>query len=228
MSKLTYPRYSNPCGWNALLAPRRPRPALDRDVTVDLAVVGAGYTGLAIARRFHELDPDARIMVIEATTVGEGSSARNSGFTSADVLPRNATIEMAEKAKIQSGFFREAFDWLLQIVHENAIECDLQQAGSIRAAATELGEASLLKVLEVARANGIAHTVLSRDDIRRRIGSSYYRSGIYMKDTWLLQPASLIRGLLDALPARSKCSRTRPSRQCARETAGSWRRRQVL
>lgn len=200
MTKLTYPVYSNPCGWNALLPARSPRPALKQDATVDLAVVGAGYTGLAIARRYHELNPDARIAVIEASTVGEGSSARNSGFTGADVLPRNASIEMAEKAQLQSTFFREAFDWLMQIVQENAIDCDLRQAGSIRGAATELGEASLRSVLEVARANNIAHTVLTRDDIHRRIGSAYYRFGIYMHDTWLLQPAALVRGLVDALP----------------------------
>lgn len=201
MTNLTYPDYSNLCGWNALLPSRSPRLALQQDTTVDLAVVGAGFTGLAIARRFSELNPDTRVAVIEATTVGEGSSARNSGFTGADVLPRNASIEMAEKAKVQSAFFKEAFDWLTQIVRDNAIECDLQQVGSIRGAATELGEASLRNVLEVARVNGIAHTTLSRDDICRHIGSSYYRFGIHMQDTWLLQPAALIRGLLGALPA---------------------------
>lgn len=201
MTKLTYPDYSNLCGWNALLPSRSPRPALKQDTTVDLAVVGAGFTGLAIARRYSELDPQARVAVLEATTVGEGSSARNSGFTGAEVLPRNASIEMAEKARVQSAFFKEAFDWLMQIVRENAIECDLQQVGSIRGAATELGEASLRNVLEVARVNGIAHTTLSRDDIHRRIGSSYYRFGIHMQDTWLLQPAALMRGLLEALPS---------------------------
>ncbi|WP_445503124.1 NAD(P)/FAD-dependent oxidoreductase [Microvirga sp. G4-2] len=201
MAKLTYPRYSNLCGWNAMLPPRQPRPSLQQDLTVDYAIIGAGYTGLAVARRLHELNPDTRIAVIEATTVGEGSSARNSGFTGSDVLPRNASIEMAEKARIQTGFFTEAFDWLMSIVRDNGIGCDLKQAGSIRGAATELGEASLRNVLEVARANKIAHTVLSRDDIHRRIGTSYYRFGIYMQDTWLLQPAALIRGLADALPA---------------------------
>lgn len=200
MTKLTYPRYSNLCGWNAMLPPRQPRAALNQDIAVDYAIVGAGFTGFAIARRLRELDPDASIAVIEATTVGEGSSARNSGFTGSDVLPRNASIEMAEKARLQSGFFTEAFEWLMRIIRENNIDCDMRQVGSIRGAATELGEASLRKVAEVARVNNIAHTLLSREDIHRRIGSAYYRFGIHMQDTWLLQPAALIRGLADALP----------------------------
>lgn len=201
MTRLTYPNYSNQCGWNAMLPARTPRPALKSDITVDYAVIGAGYTGLAVARRLHELDPQARIAVIEATTIGEGSSARNSGFTSAHVLPRTASMEMAEKARRQSAFFEEAFDWLKRIISDNGIDCELQQIGSIRAAATEAGEASLRRVVEVAVANNIPHTVLDREDIRRRIGSPYYRFGIYIKDTWLLQPAALIRGLAEALPA---------------------------
>ncbi len=71
MTKLTYPRYSNLCGWNAMLPPRQQRAALNQDIAVDYAIVGAGFTGFAIARRLRELDPDASIAVIEATTVGK-------------------------------------------------------------------------------------------------------------------------------------------------------------
>ena len=105
MSKLTYPKYANLCGWTAMLPARTPRAALNDDITVDYAVAGAGYTGVAAARRLHELDPQARIALIEATTVGEGSSARNSGFTTPDVLPRTASMEMADKARNQSRLF---------------------------------------------------------------------------------------------------------------------------
>lgn len=217
MTRLTYPNYSNHCGWNAMLPKRRPRPALSRDTTVDFAVIGAGYTGLAIARRLHELNPDARIAIVEATTIGEGSSARNSGFTSAHVLPRTASMEMAEKARIQSAFFSEAFEQLKRIIRDNNIDCDLHQVGSIRAAATEAGEASLRRVVEVAIANQIPHTVLGREDISRRIGSPYYRFGIHIQDTWLLQPAALIRGLADALPASIELFEETPVKRLRRE-----------
>lgn len=220
MTKLTFPKYSNLCGWNAMLPPREPHAALDGSLTVDYAIVGAGYTGFAVARRLQELDPQARIAVLEATTVGEGASARNSGFTGAHVLPRNASIEMAQKAQVQTTFFREAYDWLMSIVRDNGIECDIQQAGSIRGAATEQGEASLRKVLEVAQANGIAHSVLSRDDIHRRIGSPYYRFGIHMQDTVLLQPAALIRGLADALPSSVALHENTPVTAIRRKDGG--------
>lgn len=183
-----------------MLPQRTPRSPLQGDITVDYAIVGAGYTGLAIARRLHELDPQARIAVFEATTVGEGSSARNSGFTGSEVLPRTATLAGAEKARRQTALMTESFEWLKAAIADGGIECDLQKVGSIRGAATEAGEASLRQVVKVASANGIAHTVLNRDDIAERIGSDYYRFGIHLDDTYLLQPAALIRGLADTLP----------------------------
>jgi len=203
-----------------MLPLRSPRPALARDITVDYAVIGAGFTGLAAARRLHELDTQANIAVFDATTVGEGASARNSGFTGSEVLPRNATSEGAASAMQQTLLMRGAFQWLTDIIAENGIDCDMQKVGAIRAAATELGEASLRSVLEVARANDIKHSVLSRDNIRERIGSDYYRFGLYISDTYLLQPAALIRGLADALPDAVELYESTPVVRLERDGAG--------
>ena len=52
-----YPNYQNPCGWNALLPPAPVRSSLSGNTSCDLIVVGGGYTGLAAARRWHELEP---------------------------------------------------------------------------------------------------------------------------------------------------------------------------
>ncbi len=200
MTHLTYPKYSNRSGWNAMLPERKPNASLQGDIAVDYAIIGAGFTGLAIARRLHELDPQAHIAIFEATTIGEGASGRNSGFTGATVLPRNASLEMADKARIQSDYFSRSFKWLQETIADNNIDCDMKKTGSIRGAATELGEASVRSVMKVAEKNNVPCIALNREDIEQRIGSSYYRFGIYLEDTWLLQPASLIRGLADHLP----------------------------
>lgn len=200
MASLTYPDYSTGCGWNAMLPPRRPTAPLRGRHQVRYAVIGAGYTGLAAARRLAELEPAAEILVLEATTVGEGSSARNSGFTGKDLLPRGISIEKAEHARLQSGYLAEGFDWLSGLIRAHGIDCDMQRVGSIRAAATELGETGLRGTVEVVRKNAIPHKVLSADDLEHRIGTRYYRLGLLLEDTYLLQPAALIRGLADSLP----------------------------
>ncbi len=65
-----------------------PEPPLDRDLDVDVAIVGAGYTGLWTAYYLTEADPSIRIAVLEAEIAGYGASGRNGGWCSA-LLPQS-------------------------------------------------------------------------------------------------------------------------------------------
>ena len=75
------PRNDETCGWANLLPPR-PRPVrrVAGSMHFDWAIVGAGYAGLAAARRIAELAPGQSIAVIDAGRAGEGAAGRNSGF----------------------------------------------------------------------------------------------------------------------------------------------------
>ncbi len=68
---LPLPIHHEPCGWNSMLPARLPKPQARGTLPARYAVVGAGYTGLAAARRLAELAPDAEIIVLEGTEVGE-------------------------------------------------------------------------------------------------------------------------------------------------------------
>ena len=75
MSKhTTFPSYQASSGWNALLPNRQARTTAPTEKHFDAIVIGAGVTGLAAARRIAELEPQSRVLVIDATTVGDGSS----------------------------------------------------------------------------------------------------------------------------------------------------------
>jgi hypothetical protein len=67
-------------GWNLVLPQRTPKPALKGDVKADWVVAGAGYAGLAAARRLAVNRPGDRIVLLDAGVMGENASARNSGF----------------------------------------------------------------------------------------------------------------------------------------------------
>ncbi|RVI92436.1 FAD-dependent oxidoreductase [Sinorhizobium meliloti] len=66
--------------WVAMLPPRNERESLSADVKADVVIVGAGFAGLAAARRLSQLAPDVRVVVLEAGVIGEGAAGRNSGF----------------------------------------------------------------------------------------------------------------------------------------------------
>ena len=78
VSKL--PRDPGPAGWNRLLPQAEPARPLKEAVTADWLVIGAGFAGLAAARRLSLLHPTDRIVIVEASRVGDGPAGRNSGF----------------------------------------------------------------------------------------------------------------------------------------------------
>ena len=67
-------------GWAAHLPPRTSRPHLTGDVRADWLVIGAGWAGLAAARRLAGNRPSDRVVIIDAAAVADGASGRNSGF----------------------------------------------------------------------------------------------------------------------------------------------------
>src|SRR5688500_14850863 len=73
--------------WHDTLPPEdtlTPRPALAGDADVDVAIVGAGYTGLWTAYYLLRADPHLRVAVIEAEVAGFGASGRNGGWCVAE------------------------------------------------------------------------------------------------------------------------------------------------
>lgn len=201
MSLSPLPVYADACGWNALLPPRPPRPPAQGDIRVKYAVVGAGYTGLAAARRLAELDPQAEIAVLEGTTVGEGSSARNSGFATRFDAKVGLSPKEAARAEQLNRFTSEGFDYLMAGMAAGGFSCDLEETGRILAAATAAGEVKVRELIDGAAAQGVAARLLDRAGVAALTGTTYYRSGARTDSGYLLQPAALIRGLADALPA---------------------------
>jgi len=221
MARSPLPVYTDPCGWNAMLPPRAARPALEGVQETKYAIVGAGFTGLAAARRLAELDPAAGIVLLEGSTVGEGSSARNSGFAN----PRDSKIGLSltemDRAEKLNGFAAEGFDYLLATMRAGGFSCDLERTGRITGAATEAGVAKVRSMAEGARAHALQHQFLEGAALQARLGTSYYRAAIATEDGYLLQPAALVRGLADSLPPAVRLHERSPVLSMERQ-GGGW------
>ncbi|WP_321917401.1 FAD-binding oxidoreductase [Paraburkholderia sp. J11-2] len=188
-------------GWSALLPGRSPRPSLVSERDFDWVVIGAGYAGLAAARRLAALRPGESIAVVESGVVGENASGRNSGFAiDLPHTPSNsaASVEQGRRA-IRVGRF--ALAELERLIQDHRIACDWERRGRYHAAVT--GEVAS-KVLDTYAANlrawGEAFEPLTRDELESRLGTRYYHSAIYTPGTCLMNPAALVRGLADSLP----------------------------
>ena len=135
-----FPQDPRPSGWYMTM-PSAPPPArrLEGEQKADWVVAGAGFTGVAAARRLAELAPDARVVLIEAQRAGMGASGRNSGFVID--APHNSDASAAEMEVNQRilKLNRFAIDWLEELVEKHQIRCHWARRGQYRVAATQSG-----------------------------------------------------------------------------------------
>lgn len=197
----TLPRADDDNGWNRILPPRRPRPPLERDIAADWLVVGAGYAGLAAARRLAENRPGDRIVLLDALEAGEGASGRNSGF--AIDLPHNVRSSFDELEGPQRivRLNRAAIDHLEDVVRRGAIQCQWSRRGKYHAAASPAGKAKILEPFaEELEALGEPYRWLDGAALAEEIGTPYYHAAVHTPGGVLMNPAALVRGLADTLP----------------------------
>lgn len=193
------PNYLSPSGWNALLPPHTGVP-LDGDMSADLIVVGAGYTGLAAARRWAELAPEDSVLVLEALTLGEGNPGRNSGFLLEVAMAEDADAAAVARLSECNRLLAETMAEIKTLAAAAAVPYELVRRGTYRAAVGEAARKSLAGYRRFLDAAGLPYAALDREALAARIGSRFYTEGLYSPDCHLAQPAALIRALAATLP----------------------------
>lgn len=204
MAADTFPVYETRSGWNALLPPRAITGAPPRERTFASVVIGAGYAGLGAARRLAELEPGRRILLLDAGEIGEGASGRNSGFVG--VAPQQPQANrhgdaMAAAAR-QMRIYRAGVAWLKSLVETHAIPCQWDESSPrLHAAATAAGAKRLEASIAQYTAWGIPARAVTEEALDRLIGTRYYRAAMTYDEYAFVQPAALVRGLAESLPA---------------------------
>ena len=188
-------------GWAAHLPPRTPRPRLTGRVRADWVVVGAGWAGLAAARRLAENRPTDRIVIIDAAAAADGASGRNSGF--AIDLPHTigGTADENESALGYMRLARGAIAWLKRQVDAHRIDCDWREKGKYQAAVTERGVSEYLDPFAEALARlGEPFEWIEGPQLHEKLGTSHFMRAVRTPGGALLNPVALVRGLADSLP----------------------------
>ena len=185
--------------WFETLPAPPPARRIEGRVKVDFAVLGAGVCGCSTARRLAELRPDDSVALIEAGRVGYGTSGRNAGF----MLDHHSHggMKHMEAARKNDRLFAAGTDWLRRLVQEHQIQCQWSDWGRIYVAAGAGAEAELSGVSDGFDTLGVAWAGLDRNEIEAVTGSRYYRRGVRVEGSALVQPAAMMRGLAATLPA---------------------------
>lgn len=214
------PHDDNTCGWyNAL--PKQPKQALLTGAQkADYVVLGAGFAGLAMARRLAEHAPNARIALIDAQRIGEGASGRNSGFVID--LPHKFSLEHPDPAHKQRllSLNRFAIDQLASLVAKYNIDCQWSAAGKYQGAVGARGEAYLDHFEHLMTDLGEPFQHVTGTDLAKVLGTNYYSRAIYTPGGYLVQPAALACGLGANLPKNIEVFEHSPIVRLEKEQGG--------
>jgi len=201
------------CGWVNLAGDYAVYPQLQGQQKVDWVIIGAGFTGHAAARRLAELVPEQRILLIDAKQPGQGASGRNSGFVVAHESPGHAKLtSLRDQNQYQALHTLDlaGVEQLRRWVFGQSIACQWQDVGSIHAASDSANFSILDNHVRVFEKLGIVTEQLQGNELSRRLGTSFYQRGVYCGGGALIQPAALIRGLLESLPESVECYEQSP------------------
>jgi glycine/D-amino acid oxidase-like deaminating enzyme len=188
--------------------PLEPRRSLPGDLDVDVAIVGAGYTGLWTAYYLAAADPHLRIALLEREIAGFGASGRNGGWCSA-LFPADAAklARMAgrEAAIAMRHAMQATVDEVGSVVAAEGIDCHWAKAGTVLLARSPLQLRRAETEVENARSFGAGEEdlrLLSADEARSMLAATEVLGGTYSPHCAAIHPSRLARGLAKAVERR--------------------------
>lgn len=186
--------------------PDERRPALESDTDADVAIVGAGYTGLWTAYYLAKADPSLRIVVLEREFAGFGASGRNGGWCSS-LFPSS----LGKVAKLGGGrehaiafqrTLNETVDEVGRVVAKEGIDCHFTKGGTVVLARTRIQLERAKASVEQERSYGFGEEdvrLLSASQASSMVGATNVLGGTFTPHCAAIQPAMLARGLAEAV-----------------------------
>ncbi|MDC0642673.1 FAD-binding oxidoreductase [Candidatus Pelagibacter sp.] len=191
----------NNCHWINDLNFRNSINILNSTKDSDWLIVGAGYTGLSAARKLAQLYPNQKIIIVDALIAGEGASSRNSGYlvdtTLNDGFTSNKELDNYKK---KTDIYDLGIDAVKKFIHEYQVDCDWNECGKYFASSKIKDEKILRSFSDTLIKLGFENNLLSKNELSKRLGTSFYNVALHTKGGVLLHPGKLVRAMIDVLP----------------------------
>ncbi len=192
-----HPQFKNEPYWHEA-APRRDGPFVDVPGSVDVLIVGSGYTGMSAARTLAKAGRE--VLVLDAGRPGDGASSRNAGFVGTSLLAsfsRLRKIAGVEKAVEAYNEAKQAYAFITDLIRKELIDCSFEQNGRIYWAYTTSQLDGLKREFaEMQRHLGKKGEILGPDHASGESGSRLYCGGMLLHETGALHPGKWHDGLM--------------------------------
>ena len=178
---------------------RRATEPLEGDVVADVAIIGAGFTGLWTAIALTDTDPALRVVVLEAETIAFGASGRNGGFCEASLTHglANGILHFPDELERLEREGVENLQGLIAFTREHAIDCDLEETGTLALADQPHQVDEFRAWVDEAGEHGETLEFLDGEAARAEVHSPLWQAGLYRppgRDV-MLDPVKLCRGI---------------------------------
>ena len=184
--------------------PTDPTPAqpLSRDITADVAIIGGGFVGLWTAITLKQLEPDLRVVVLEANRCASGASGLNGGFVMS-WWPKIASLVRLcgqDDAVFLADATTRSVGELGTFLHQHGIDAEYRQAGWLWTATTPAHVGAWNDVVDTAHrvGRGDIFQPLRVEAVAQRSGSDAHIAGICEPVNATLHPGRLGQGLARA------------------------------
>ena len=184
--------------WQQIGAPKR-RPELPGYLAADVAIVGAGYTGLWTAYYLKQAKPELRVVVVEEKHVGYGASGRNGGWLTSAMTGGRAQYEPTHGRDAAERFQRamnETVDEVIRVTEAEGIDADIKKGGEFNVAYTPAQEARIRAF--AAEEQSWRYTdleLLEAAEAKAKINVTNTRAAVWHPHAARIQPAKLVSGL---------------------------------
>lgn len=209
--------------WERTAPPPPGTTALDQDVQVDVAVVGAGYTGLSAA--LHLAEGGAKVAVLEAVEIGFGGSGRNVGLVNAGmwVMPDEIPAVLGETyGERVLDILGAAPSVVFELVKRLGIACEAERQGTLHCAVGNRGLAELKERARQWQARGAPVHLLDAKETASKTGTSAYTASLLDERAGTIQPLAYVRGLAAAAIAAGADIYTSSPVVAAEDESATW------
>jgi glycine/D-amino acid oxidase-like deaminating enzyme len=177
-----------------------PRPALDGSTDADVAILGAGMTGLWTAFYLHRRDPSRRIVILEREIAGFGASGRNGAWCAPDLnisMSRLARLHGEGKARAMQQSTYDAVDEVGRATAEAGIDAGFHKGGALLVARGPHGVPALEGALEEYTRFGFGdrYRLLDPAETGARVRIAGATRALYTDSAAVIHPGRLTRGL---------------------------------
>ncbi len=189
----------NTSSWLIGAPPDAPSPALARDLDVDVAIIGGGFTGVSTAYHLSRANPKLGIALLEAKQLGNGASGRNGGLVLNGITVRDIDADLMAR---EHAITRGAIDAIEKLIEDHSLVVRFRRAGCVHVSTTQGSADEAQAMVEKLVARGLPLRWISREDLPGTLKIDHAFGAVFDPTEAQLAGVDLIRAMRPVLVAQ--------------------------